>query len=443
MSYKYNPRGEGKSDGRWLIVIGGSDSQFPYIGSARDLGLNTLVFDRDPAAVGGEIAHHHEVCSTHDAGEILRRCEELLDPGQVAGCMTSSSHQKALASTAAVVEHYGLRGISRETVRRTTDKDLWKELLRDADIPTPRWERVERGGELGKLLDQEEALILKPASGGVGSAGVSLVRKGDPEAERLLWEACEASSDHSALAERWVEGPEYSVDGYVSRGNCRVAGISRKYVRGADENFVIEGYAMGALDRDTERLLKKTAVRVCRALEIDHSFFSLDVKVSGHTAWVVDLGPLLDAKMDRLLWYAGRSVYELGVRLALRGEHEWPVEDGDAPPFNGFDRPEAWSKVAMPSPQTLSFSGGKALRFLYAEREGKLRDDGPLSFLKKVDSVHELPFTFELEKEEGETVRPPRSVADTVGWLMHHSVPAEKVWARIQAIDAEELFSVL
>lgn len=412
----------GAGKGEWICVIGGGKSQLPFVRAARRLGAETLVFDRDPDAPARAAATRFEACSTHDAGEIVRRCEAFFGERAPRGCLTYSSHEKALLSAAAVTERYGLEGIPRETVRRTTSKEVWKGLLSEAGIPTPAWIRLGAGEEprLEAFLERHGSAVLKPSRGSAGSSGVAVLEAGDSGTAELLGRACGASSDGEAIAEEHLKGEEYSVDGCVWDGSCRVLGVSRKHVGTPGRPFLIEGFQFDGAPEPPNGELRRLAGEVCRALDLENTFFSLDVICDGERRGVIDLGPLLDAKLDRLLDHAGAGIYELGVRLALpAGGEPFPIGD-----------------------EALRAARGCALRFIYAAREGRLANISPGLRAGKGAGGEAFSFVLELEKRPGERVRPPRSLADAAGWVIHCGGDAEASWRRLSAVERDELFAV-
>ncbi len=382
----------------WICIIGGGKSQAPFISATASLGARTLVFDGDAKAPGRELADRFVAVSTHDTAAVLNHLDGF-DGGPPAGCFTYSSFEQALTTTAAVVERYGLFGLTTEALHRTWSKAQMRAHLDAAGVATPAWRRAESAADLEEFLADHPRAIIKPARGGVGSAGVALVDEGTGDAADVLGAACEISSDGTAIAEEYLEGEEYSVDGWVTRGEVHVLATSRKHTD--PERFVIEGYVF---DSREESPFSDFAAGVVAALALDNTFFSLDVLATSSAPVVLDAGPLLDAKVDRLLHHAGVDVYAIPTATALGNEID---------------------------PGAMRF-GAHGLRFLYADSPGTIA---------KVHSG-EPAVALELEKEPGEEVVPPRSVADTIGWVYATGDSATSVWEALSSLDFEELVEV-
>ncbi len=381
----------------WICIIGGGKSQAPFISAASALGARTLVFDGDANAPGRELADRFVGVSTHDTAAVLNHLHGF-DGGPPAGCFTYSSFEQALTTTAAVVERYGLFGLTTEALHRTWSKAQMRAHLDAAGVATPAWRRAEGAADLDEFLADHPRAIVKPARGGVGSAGVALVDEA-ADAAALLAAACEISSDGTAIAEEYLEGEEYSIDGWVTRGEAHVVATSRKHTD--PDRFVIDGYVF---DSREESPFSDLAAGVVAALALDNTFFSLDVLATTSGPVVLDAGPLLDAKVDRLLHHAGVDVYSIPTATALGNEMD-----------PGAVRP-----------------GAHGLRFLYTDRPGAMTRVHP----------GEPEVVLELEKQPGEEVTAPRSVADTIGWVYATGESAASVWEALSSLDSEELVEV-
>ncbi len=395
----------------WVCIIGGGKSQVPFIEAAAAEGARSLVFDGDPAAPAREIADRFVPISTHDTAGVLEHCEGF-DDGPPVGCFTYSSYEQALVTTAAVVERFGLRGLTSEALHRTSSKPRMRAHLSNSGVAVPAWQRTVDAGELAAFRADHGTVMVKPARGGVGSAGVALIDDATADAIGLLETACSLSSDGAAILEEFLEGDEYSIDGYVVGGSVRVLATSRKHTRG--DHFVIEGYVFDREEvADPSGRFGALAARTIGALALDDTFFSLDVLFTADGPVVLDAGPLLDAKMDRLLWHSGIDVYRIPTAAAL-GQLDSGPEEAPARP------------------------GAHGLRFLYADRPGTLGRAAPGEFVDE-DGVR---LVFELEREVGSAVAPPTSVADTIGWLYATGENPSAVWATLGDVEVDRYVGV-
>ncbi len=389
----------------WVCVIGGGRSQLPFIDAASERGLSTVVFDVDPDAPAKAVATEFIAMSTHDTDGVVAHLEG--NPRNLAGCFTYSSYEGALLTTAAVVDRFGLRGLRPETLDRMWSKPEMLCALDDAGLATTDWIVTSDPADLEEFVARCRAAIVKPARGGVGSVGVSFVDADTTDGRDRLAAACVASSDGTALVEGHLAGSEYSVDGYVSGGRGVVLSVSRKSSLGADGGFVMTGFVTGpgAMPDDVASALNALADPVLSAAGLDDSYFSLDVIESGGDLFVIDVGPLLDAKIDRLLHHAAVDVYGIASDIVL----------------------------GAPTATALPLDRAHALRFVYASEPGVLTKDSAGRLETSGGSAY-----LEFEKTVGDVVGPPESVADLVAWVVASGSDARHVEADLLLLDLSD-----
>ena len=98
---------------------------------------------------------------------------------------------------------------------------------------------------------------------------------------------------------------------------------------------------------------------------------------------VLECGILLDAKIDRLLMYAGINVYQFYLKTII-GEK-----------FS-FERP--------------TYKFGFALSFLFSDKPGYLVIDTRV--------CNDKDYLCEWERVSGDHVSPPNSISDIIGWVI-------------------------
>ncbi|MFF7239979.1 ATP-grasp domain-containing protein [Streptomyces collinus] len=213
-----------------------------------------------------------------------------------------------LLPAALLSEALGLTSVSVGAVLRTRDKLLMRRTLQ-ADCPGPAF------GIVGE--DEPDAddfpLIAKPVRG-AGSRGLHYIaRPADYPALRddlrgLLWE-------------RFVTGPEYSVEAVSGEDGHRILGVTAKRTSGRPR-FIETGHQSPApLDAAVHARIEDCVRRCLDALGVDRGASHTEVKVEDGRVHVIethtrpggDRIPLL----TRLV--TGLDQYELAVRSVLPG----------------------------------------------------------------------------------------------------------------------------
>ncbi len=358
-----------------FFIVGGGASYLPLLKAARRDGLYVVVIDRDSDAPAGRVAHRFARISTHDTAAMVELVGELERERGLAGVFTYASDARALESTAVVAQEFDLPGPTPGLVRLLADKGEMKRVLQASGVPTPRWaiaSKESEAVEFGRSLSGP--VLLKPASGTVGSLGVSRP-EGIDGIGAAFHAAATRSLDERVLVEALVPGEELSVNGMVVEDEPCVLAVCRKRNHGPERNFMISGFS--TLDPEDKRATAASRIAgdAARALGIRDSFFAADVIVNEGAATLLEIGLLLDAKIDRLLAFTGADIYTCTCALATGG-----IGPAMTPCPDGF-----------------------ALRFLYGLEADR---GGP--------SPNGRPWVVEWERDRF----PSASLADSFGWVL-------------------------
>lgn len=192
-----------------LLVLGAGPAQLGLLRAARERGLYVIACDRDPSAIGFELADRRAVVSAEDEPGI----ERLVRAERIDGIVAPGIDWPVVVA-ARVAAHVGLpHPLDPDTAASTVSKFRQRRRFEEAGIPQPRWELIPAGGETGSL---HPPCVVKPPDR-QGQRGLSLVHTG---AE--LGPALEAASNESrtgaVLVEELVEGPEVTVNAYSVEG---------------------------------------------------------------------------------------------------------------------------------------------------------------------------------------------------------------------------------
>ena len=378
-----------------LLIVGGSGSHVPFVEAARASGFHTVVVDRDRDCPAGRISDRFVPLSTYDGEGTLELARSLDSERGLAGALSYASDPAALASVAGVHEALGLPGYGPEVVRRTTDKAEMKRALHSAGVPAPDWAIASKESEALEFARSVRGpVLLKPARGTSGSLGVVLVKRSEDLALAFR-RARDLSLDARVLVEKFHPGVELSVNGIVVGEDPRLLVVCRKANLGPDRGFIISSFWTLDADDPNARRAARLALDAVRALGIRDSFFAADVLVEGNEATLLEIGLLLDAKLDRLLAFSGRDFYHLACRLA----------------------------AGRPVPETTPCPMGFALRFLFGREPD--RSAGLQACAAPGATV---------EWERGSRRYPPGSLADAFGWVLARAEDSSAAYRRTAEI---------
>ncbi len=199
-----------------VVIVGCGFPQLSLVRAAKRRGLFVIGADANPRAVAVKHCDEFAEVSTSDVDglcDLVRRARAV--------AVTTTGSEVSLKATADVASRLRLPFYAEpETVRRCQEKDVMRAGYRAAGLAVPAFARCERLEE-ARAFARERGfpLVVKP-SRGWGQRGVA--RVGD---ETELSRAFEEARAHSASAglplavvEEWLEGREYSVNGWIEDG---------------------------------------------------------------------------------------------------------------------------------------------------------------------------------------------------------------------------------
>jgi biotin carboxylase len=356
-----------------VLLIGGGSGQQPRLRRLAD-GISTVVICR--ASVLDWVHKLHEndaVIVLHDTSEVAAwvataRFVHQQWPLDAIAALAEIDQDKA----AAIAADLGLTYHDQQTVLAVNDKTAMRKRLHDVGVDTLPYRRVDTLGEVRDFYREVgPPLLLKP-SRGRASAGIA-VAWDDTELAMAFETARGASAPRLApspvVAERYVEGPEFSLEAISHGGIHYVFAVTEKF---KDEASKVEtGHVVPARIPDDVAQLMVGHVRNCLdALGIRRGITHTEVILGAS-------GPVL---VETHLRQAGDSIIQLtesatGVNLTELVLRQILGEDLGA-------LPEVAARVAGPQ-----YKGAGAIRFLAPGLVGQLDGVNGIDDARSVDGV--------------------------------------------------------
>jgi len=202
--------------------------QGPAIRIAKELGFFTVVLDGSSAAPCVAMADRFEQIDLKDKEDVETFARSMRDgPDGLGGIVTAGTDFSA--TVAWVAERLGLPGIPYETALNASDKGRMRFCFKKAGLPSPEYATITVADEPeGFSLPAPFPLVVKPVDN-MGGRGCRRVNN--------CGEFCEATADAllfsrsgRAIVEAFMEGPEFSVDAIVYRGEITICGLADRHV---------------------------------------------------------------------------------------------------------------------------------------------------------------------------------------------------------------------
>lgn len=380
-----------------IMILGASILQIPAIEKAKEMGLEVIAVDMNPAAVGFSVdGVIKEVISTIDTSAIL----EAAKKHQIDGIMTLASDMP-MQSVAVVSHEMGLVGISEDTALKATNKAFMRDALKEAGVPVPLYFRV-KGKEafieaVNKVRDAGYKCIVKPADNS-GSRGVDLLKE-DADIDAAYEYTIQFSRGGEIVVEEFMEGTEVSVETLAVDGDVKVIQITDKLTTGAPY-FVEMGHSQPSqLSEETKKKIAEVAIAANKAIGIENGPSHTEIKVTNDGPKIVELGARLggDCITTHLVPLStGVNMVETSIKIAL----------GEKP-----DLESKWNK-------------GSAIRYLKTDI-GVVKEIKGIKEAEKIPGISQVSIVHGVGEQVGEI----KSSVDRAGFVISQADDAQKAVA--------------
>lgn len=388
-----------------ILILGASIWQLPAIKTAKKLGLEVIVADMNPDAIGfkeeGVIC---EVVSTIDTEKVLAVAKKH----QINGILTVASDMP-MRTVATVCEEMGLVGISKETAFNATNKGAMRKSLAAGGVPIPEFVEVGTKEAYMKAIEtiSSPKIIVKPVDN-AGSRGVSLLenRCNMEEIHKAYDYAKENSRNGNVMVEEYMEGPEVSVETLSVDGVCHVIQITDKLTTGAP-HFVEMGHnEPSMLPAEIKKQIEEITKAANKAIGIEFGPSHTEVKITP----------------------SGLKIVELGARLG--GDF---ITTNLVPLSTGVDMVECCIKIALGEKPDLEkkFNKGSAIRYMET-------GIGTIKEIHGIDEAYEVPGIswISMIHGVGEKAVEIRNSVERVGFVIaQRDTPQEAIEACKEALS--------
>jgi biotin carboxylase len=393
---------------RAFVLTGGSRSQLGLLENAHALGYEVCVVDGSESAPLLAEADHRIVRSFTEVDRVLADLEaQGIEPAAVA---TMGSDQ-AVLPTARLAERLGLPGLPLETARTVADKRRMRKAFDKAGVRCPRGREASGFEEAEQAFHELGApVVVKPVDGSA-QRGVTEVRN-EGELAPAYDRALAASRTGAVMLEQYLDGDEYTVNGFLLEGEYFPMSVTRRLLHPPPPLGVCISHRYPSLLPNEDELFAQ-AHATSRAIGLETGPSYVQVRVQDGVPWVIEVGARLgggkDAELAKLV--TGFDAVRANVLWAL-GE------------LSGRDleRAEPVARCGQ-------------VRFLVAQPGRIVRLDATAALA--LDGVHEAGFYW----GEGMTLPPLTSGAERLGYLLVSADDEDELDARasraLEALDVE------
>ncbi|MDR0563094.1 MAG: ATP-grasp domain-containing protein [Spirochaetaceae bacterium] len=262
--------------GKGLMILGAGAMQGPAIRIAKEMGLTTIVADGNAAAPCAALADRFEHIDLKDKEGIEDLCRSLQAQGKLAGIMTAGTDFSA--TVAWVAERLGLPGIPYEAALNASDKERMRRCFQQAGLPSPKFIILKEPPAPDYALPFAYPAVVKPVDN-MGARGCRRVN-GFEELKSAVEDALAFSRSSRAIAEEYMEGPEFSVDALVYNGEMTLCGLADRHIY-FPPYFIEMGHTMPtAIDKASAEAILRVFETGANALGITNGAAKGDIKLT-------------------------------------------------------------------------------------------------------------------------------------------------------------------
>ncbi|MFE3877216.1 ATP-grasp domain-containing protein [Kitasatospora sp. NPDC059146] len=288
-----------KHSDRRILVIEALSGGVLLVEAALDLGIGVVVASADtedrvmPAHLRDRIDALVTV-ETNDLPALLAAVRELHERLPLSavfpGCDVYVPNAAHLAA------ELGLTGLDVRTVEQVRDKTRMREAVEAAGLRSPRFLEVSSDQHLAKAAELTGfPCVVKPVDQS-GSLHVSVVHDLDQLTDAYRRLSTDDFVDlgrpmiERALVEEYLDGPEYSVEGYVLDGTTTVVAVTEKLL--APEPYFAEiGHQLpAALSAEASAAIEEYVQSVVRAVNLSVGPFHCELRLTAQGPALVEIG---------------------------------------------------------------------------------------------------------------------------------------------------------
>lgn len=359
-----------------VMVVAGGEWQCPLVQKIKEMGyyvICTNLYENSPAFQYADIGIVADVLDKEKNLEIAKRYE-------IDAILTDQS-DIAVPTVAYVAEKLQLKGIGIEMAKLFTNKYLMREFCKENGFAYPDYQLCHTVQEVERFVNSHKKVIIKPLDA-QSSRGISIIQE-KSDLNKCFQEALSYSNAKKAIiAEEYIEGVEFTVDGLKTKDRYEVLAISKKKHYSYNSSIAKELYFQNYDNEyDYDKLRKCNKEMVCK-MGLPFGLTHAEYKYMNGEFYLIEIGARgggTKISSDIVPYMSGVDSNAILVKSLLGEDEEYLLEycQNKCAVLGFFDFPEG--KVAeisgVEKVRRLEGVSSLELNFARGDQIGEASDD--------------------------------------------------------------------
>ena len=267
-----------------IMVVAGGDWQIELIKKAKTMGHYVIcsnLYENSPAFPYADVCEVANVLDKEKNLEIAMK--------HMPDAVISDQSDIAVPTVAYLNDKLGLRGIGIDKANLFTDKSLQREFCKENNIAIPDYKLCETPEDAISLLNKYGKIIIKPIDSQSSRGVYTIVDRDDLYAKyesTIAW----SNRRKAFLAEEYIQGAEFTIDGLVINGNHYPLCISVKEMYPQKPNISRrQSYSFYSDEYDYD-LLRKTNKNLIETIGLPMGLTHSEYRYSNGSFYLVEAG---------------------------------------------------------------------------------------------------------------------------------------------------------
>lgn len=263
--------------GKRLMILGGSYAQVNTIEKAESMGIKTVVVDKNPNAIGFNLASYPLNISIKDTQSVLKFAKSMKIDGIIA-----PEADVGLFTMGEVISEMGLKGPNKISVLAAQDKRITKLCLQHAGIKFPKTINF------SEVHDCDYPLIIKPVDG-VCSRGVYLVTDPSDWSEYLVSESKKYSEIGEVMVEEFIGGTVFNMDMMIQDGVVMYTMLHDEIVN--NKNFGVNFFIAPSEYQNCNSVIGYRCSQAVKSLGIRDGCIAIEGVMKDDIVYIFEINP--------------------------------------------------------------------------------------------------------------------------------------------------------